>query len=188
MRALLALATVAMLAAAGCSDDAPKRSATYGPATNAADAVAVPPVTHMAVQEAYRKLRALGFQVAIPRAFSYRLLSPPLVTAQMPEAGSNAPPGSTVTLTLRRGPTASLALTTVRATVPDVIDMTATQAAALLMSRGLAFHVAKVPPLEASDEDELLDNYRVIAQTVEPGTVVAGTRRPNVGLYVEPAR
>ena len=187
MRALLTVLAAAALAAAGCSGgDDGTRPATTGAATDTAGTAAVPPVTQMAVQEAYRKLRAVGLRVAIPRQFAYRMTSPPLVTAQMPEEGSKVPAGSAVTLTLGRGPTASPVLTKAKVTVPDLIDMTATEATNRLLGLGLRFHIAKLPPLEPSGKPQLLDNFRVVAQTVEPGAVVTGNRRPSVGLYVVP--
>jgi beta-lactam-binding protein with PASTA domain len=181
----LLVALAAAIVLAGCSDGTPTRPAATNVATGPAATVAVPPVTHMAVQEAYRKLRAAHVRVAIPHAFRYGFASPPIVAAQKPVAGADVPAGSTVTLTLGRGPSARLIFTTGQTTVPDLLDMRAGEAATRLVALGLRFHIAKVPPLEPGDEAELLDNYRVIAQTVEPGTVVTG-RRPSVGLYVEP--
>jgi serine/threonine-protein kinase len=186
MRALLTVLAAAALAPAGCSGADGTRSAATREATDTARRVAVPTVTHMAVQEAYRKLRAVGLRVAIPRQFAYRMTSPPLVTAQMPEDGAMVPAGSAVTLTLGRGPTGGPVLTKAKVTVPELIDMTASEATNRLLSLGLRFHIAKVPPLEPSFKPQLLDNYRVVAQTVEPGAVVSGNRRPSVGLYVVP--
>jgi len=187
MRAALVALAVAGVAAAGCSDGGGTSSASPGASTRPAEVVAVPAVTGMAVGDAYQALHDAGLRVAIPREFAYGFSSQPVVTEQMPGAGTEASRESSVTLTLGKGPAGRPTLTAEEVSVPDVTGMTAADAGDTLAQMGLAFHIAKVPPLAAADAPTLLANYRVIAQTVEPGAVVSASQgRRNVGLYVEP--
>jgi beta-lactam-binding protein with PASTA domain len=151
--------------------------------------VAVPDVTGDEIADAYTTLHAAGLRVAIPHSYAYALTRPPIAVSQAPGVGTEVAKGSTVSLALDRGPTERPMYTGHQVTIPDLTGMPAGLAARQLAGMGLGFHIAQVPPLEASDAPTLLDAYRVIAQTVEPGTVVSGRERRrdrNVGLYVEP--
>jgi beta-lactam-binding protein with PASTA domain len=194
---LAAAALAAGLLAAGCSDDTkPAGSPSAAGSTSAASTqppattVVVPDVTGAAVSEAYDVLHQAGLRVAIPQEYRYGTVSPPVPKAQSPEAGTKVAPGSTVTLTLGKGPTGRPQYTTDTVTMPDLIGMPLARAAKDLAALGLGFHIAAMPPLEPSDAPTLLAAYRVVAQSVEPGTEIDETRRRdrNMALFVEPAR
>jgi beta-lactam-binding protein with PASTA domain len=192
---LAAAALAAGLLAAGCGDDTkpagspsaagstPPPASTQPPATT----VVVPDVRGAAVGEAYDVLHQAGLRVAIPQEYRYGTVSQPVPKGQSPEVGTKVAPGSTITLTLGKGPTGRPQYTTETVTMPDLTGMPLAAAARKIAGLGLGFHIAAMSPLEPSDAATLLDNYRVIAQSVEPGTEIDDSRRKdrNMALFVE---
>ncbi len=92
----------------------------------------VPDVTGQTRQQATAALQDLGFRVNVTEEFS-ETVAQDRVISQSPEGGVSLDVGATVTLRISRGPDT--------VTVPDVIDLTETQARSAITGAGLQVEV-----------------------------------------------
>lgn len=106
-----------------------------------AEVVRVPQVTGFPQAEAERLLKEAGFAVKLNTEVS-RLFPPGRVTRQEPAAGSDAPPGSTITIWISEAPTKK---------VPDVINLSEVDAAKLLEDQGFEVKVIREGPCTTHD-------------------------------------
>jgi serine/threonine-protein kinase len=134
--------------------------------------IAVPSVTGLLYDTASAQLQAAGF--AIARRDVDSDLDRELVVTQDPSGNTTAPKGSTVTLSVSRGPQLE--------TVPDVTGLDIDTARTTLLAGGF-----QVSVLRQDTDDFTLDNIVITQNPLgnteqEPGTRITLT----VGRYVEP--
>ena len=123
----------------------------------AAALVSVPSVVRLEVNDAQRVLEEQGFVVEVLRQASDEAPKG-IVFAQDPEAGTEAPEGSTVRITASVGPAS--------ATVPDVVGLAQAEAVRALEDAGLRANPVRVP----SERPE----GTVVAQSPQAGAEVEG--------------
>ena len=123
----------------------------------AAALVSVPSVVRLEVNDAQRVLEEQGFRVEVLRQASDEAPKD-IVFAQDPEAGTEAPEGSTVRITASVGPAS--------ATVPDVVGLAQAEAVRALEDAGLRANPVRVP----SERPE----GTVVAQSPQAGAEVEG--------------
>jgi serine/threonine-protein kinase len=130
---------------------------------------AVPSVIGMTEEAARAALREARFKVAVRTVDSYRTAG--TVVEQAPGGGTRTIPGSTVTIYVSTGEAPIV-------TVPNVVGMTGTQAAALLRARHFVVQIVEKPT-----RDEELDGV-VLGQLPKPATAVpeGSSVTINVGL------
>jgi eukaryotic-like serine/threonine-protein kinase len=124
--------------------------------------VQIPDVTNMPFDDAAKQLTDLGFKVQRKDDYSDDVPDVGKVVSTSPSAGSSAPKGTTLTVTVSKGPKT--------VAVPDLTGMTAAQAQATLESAGLVLGNVYGPR-----------NKHVFAQTPNSGTKV--NRGSSVDVY-----
>lgn len=130
--------------------------------------VEVPDVLRMKADDAQKALEGAGFETAVTEAFDDTVAEGDVIS-QSPSAGQKVPKGTTVGITVSKGPEPELV------TVPNVVGLTQTAAQDALKGAGLAYQVA-----ENYDDEVAAGN--VITQLPDGGAKVApGT---TVGLLV----
>jgi hypothetical protein len=151
--------------------------------------VLVPRVTGDIVG-AYRRLRAAGLRVSIPRGLSFDSLRPAVTTRTSPAAGTRVARDSVVRVYLsccRRvrasgGPAGRFH----RLVVPNFAGRVASSAYAWANAHGLDFR-AHLGPLNAGAESGLFANYRVGSQRPAAGAhLTLQPRRPSAGEGARP--
>lgn len=148
--------------------------------------VRVPPTTTR-LMTAYQNLRSRGLRVAIPQRFSYKSFREPQVSAQIPDAGTLVPRGSTVSL--RVGP-GSLGLLGLRlggraSRVPNFVGGPLSDATSWADRKRLLWQV-NLHALPASAAATLFDAYRVTTQTPSPGSSLSQIVRSAAGIRPTP--
>ena len=142
--------------------------------------VAVPDVRELELDEAYVRLQSANLRAAtvgtVPYAYNVSL---PVVLQQTPPPGTDAPSGSTVTLTrLLAGPRGLLPAMTEKVVVPNVSGMRLDMALEIIQARShlglepLTWQT-RLPSSDGSDADSLLASYCVTSQQPRPGKPVA---------------
>jgi serine/threonine-protein kinase len=116
--------------------------------------VSVPPVVGLPLEQATSQLQALQFKVQPTFVESNEPAN--TVVQQTPEAGQSAGKGSTITLTVSKGPTT--------ATVPDVTSLDVDTATATIASAGF-----RVKTVDEAVSDPSLDGT-VLSQTPDANT------------------
>jgi hypothetical protein len=174
---VLALAVTAMVLMSGGA--VPARVLVDPPASS--QTTVVPRVTG-GVVGAYRRLRAAGLRVSIPRGLSFDSLRPPMTTRTSPAGGRRVARDSVVTVYLsccgraRRSRVATGRLH--RFAVPNFAGGVASSAYTWASTHGLDFR-AHLGPLTAGAESGLFANYRVSSQQPAAGARLAvGHRSP----------
>jgi eukaryotic-like serine/threonine-protein kinase len=124
--------------------------------------VTVPPVVGIPFAQASSELQAKGFKVE--RADEDSNEPADTVLRQDPRANTDAPKGSTITLTTSNGPQTTQ--------VPDVTTLDADTAQATLEQSGFNVKVAKQPTDDPSAENVVLDQKPAPNQQAEPGSTV----------------
>jgi serine/threonine-protein kinase len=127
--------------------------------------VGVPNVTGQAAADAKQTLESLGFDVEQEEAFSNDVARG-LVIGTTPKAGTKLPKGSTVTMTVSKGPRTFA--------MPDVTGMRTADAKALLESLGLIVQIQELPIPDPPDT--------VVLQYPDAGTTVQQGQK--VTIYV----
>jgi eukaryotic-like serine/threonine-protein kinase len=124
--------------------------------------VAVPPVVGIPFAQASSELQAKGFKV--DRVDQDSNEPPDTVLRQDPGANTDAPKGSTITLTVSRGPQTTQ--------VPDVTTLDADTARSTLEQSGFNVRVAKQPTNDPSQENVVLDQKPAPNAQAKPGSTV----------------
>jgi serine/threonine-protein kinase len=123
----------------------------------------VPNVTNMTLTEARIALQADGFEVGEVTTANDPEVEPELIISQSPEAGSDAPAGSTIDLVVSVGPGAE--------PIPDVVDQSEADARRTLEDAGFVVDTIT----EYSDEIDLGNVIRTepgAEEEAEPGSTV----------------
>jgi beta-lactam-binding protein with PASTA domain len=131
--------------------------------------VVVPDVVGLDVVSAYDAVREAGFAVQINEPFDVTPNWMSNVSQQSPTAGSAGRRGTSIVLSLGRGPHGLLPPGGTRR-VPRLIGKPLPDAVQTLQTLGLMWSAAPLPPLPATIRPSLLDNYRVTEQRPKPGT------------------
>jgi serine/threonine-protein kinase len=134
--------------------------------------IAVPSVTGLLYDTAAAQLQAAGFAVARRDVDSD--LDRELVVTQDPSGNTTAPKGSTVTLSVSRGPQLE--------PVPDVTGLDVETARTTLLAAGFAVSVLRQDTDDFTLADVVITQSPLGNTEQEPGTRVTLT----VGRYVEP--
>ena len=124
--------------------------------------VAVPPVVGIPFAQASSELQAKGFKVE--RVDQDSNEPPDTVLRQDPGANTDAPKGSTITLTVSKGPQTTQ--------VPDVTTLDADTAQSTLEQSGFKVKVAKQQTNDPSQENVVLDQKPSPNSQAKPGAAV----------------
>jgi beta-lactam-binding protein with PASTA domain/predicted Ser/Thr protein kinase len=124
--------------------------------------VAVPPVVGIPFAQASSELQAKGFKVE--RVDQDSNEPPDTVLRQDPGANTDAPKGSTITLTVSKGPQTTQ--------VPDVTTLDADTAQSTLEQSGFKVKVAKQQTNDPSQENVVLDQKPSPNSQAKPGATV----------------
>jgi serine/threonine-protein kinase len=134
--------------------------------------VAVPSVVGMTADSASSTLQAQGFAVKSVQVDSQQPGG--VVVAQDPSPNTSAAKGSTVTISVSKGPKTSA--------VPDVTSQDVSSAGATLHSAGFNVHVVREPTSDPTLDGIVMNQDPAGGTQAKPGTVVTLT----VGQLVEP--
>src|ERR687887_376949 len=124
--------------------------------------VDVPQVVNLPFAQASSELQALGFKV--DRVDQDSNQPPDTVLAQDPHSAASAPKGSTITLTVSKGPQTTQ--------VPDVTTYDADTAQSTLEQSGFKVKVMKQPTNDPSQENVVLDQKPAPNTQANPGSTV----------------
>jgi serine/threonine-protein kinase len=124
--------------------------------------LAVPNVTGQPFESASSTLLGRGFAV---KRFDVEANDPRgTVVGQSPDAGTFQPPGTTITLSVSKGPKTS--------TVPDVTSLSQNDAQAQLKASGFRVHIV-AQPVTSPDQEGIVQTQDPAGGTqAAPGTVV----------------
>lgn len=124
------------------------------------------------VIDAHAELRALGLKVAIDGPITVASNHVSGVSGQVPEAGNEVEPGSTVTLHPGFGPMGSIFVVKEPDPVvlPDLIGMRLDLAIRRLERLGLEWSVRPMPALPQTDARTLLEEYEVMRMAAPAGS------------------
>jgi beta-lactam-binding protein with PASTA domain/predicted Ser/Thr protein kinase len=124
--------------------------------------VDVPQVVSLPFAQASSQLQAMGFKVQ--RVDQDSNQPPDTVLAQDPQAGASAPKGSTITLTVSKGPQTTQ--------VPDVTTLDPDLARSTLEQSGFKVKVVKEPTNDPSQDNVVLDQKPAPNERAKPGSTV----------------
>lgn len=132
----------------------------------------VPDLTGKTLDEGYRLARAAGFAVSLLHWTTLRSDCNVSIREQQPAPGSQAPAGSSITLTPGACALTSLFSPSDVFPLEDFRGQTVQQLADWAMARGLIWEAMMLPPLRDAGAPRLLDNFIVASQAQPPGTPV----------------
>jgi beta-lactam-binding protein with PASTA domain len=150
------------------------------PGCSSHDQAVVPDVVGTDVSSAYNKLRRAGFAVRIDERIDVTPNHISNVSRQSIDAGTEASLGSTIELELSPGPHGLLPPGPPALRIPRLVGKPLDEAVRLLMTLGLSWSAAPLPPLRRSTEPGLLSNYVVTGQKPRPGAWFVQTRTKTI--------
>jgi serine/threonine-protein kinase len=130
--------------------------------SNGPKPVIVPSVVGSTFESANSALLGSGF--AVRRKDVQSDQPKDTVVAQSPDAGTYQPPGSTITLTVSKGPTTS--------TVPDVTSLSQADAVAQLRASGFRVRIVSQPVTDSSQDGIVQTQDPAGSTKAPPGSTV----------------
>jgi hypothetical protein len=141
-----------------------------------------------ALPAAYDRLHAAGLRVRCRVVYLLGIfICTPTVARQSPPAGRRVNRGTVVTLTTKpprcMSESPGLPIPMPSATVPSLAGLRVSAVQSWAEAHNLYWRAVRLPALEAGRAATLLDNYRVVRQTPDPGTLLTLGDPSGIGVF-----